>query len=552
MNTPKRLLVYIVSFITLNIFAFGFTSLVGWIFDLIGIIGDSQPQNIAPFLAAIIVCFPIWIYFWRLSNRNVQDFPEEEFSSLRNLYLNLVNGLSIIIISVSIFGLFNSILNLESPLNRLPNLIVWIPILLLHLNPSQKKWEKGNKRIHEFFLNLVFITSIVLIFISSRGLIFNILDNLLILISSDDLIVGDGQQFEIEYMALSALATGFILWIYSWNFRIKKVDKNFRTIDLSFITISQAFIFLLSIFLLLTQTILLIFENNPNSSESIYLKLEYIPESLSFTIVSLAVWLYYSSGFLPLKLKSFYEIRSKIIKWTYRYSLRAISLVFIFSSSVSLFIFLLGIPIAFSEDVLIFSERRWGFQYLSSAISSFIIGILTFKYINLKIENDSDENKYIVQRSYIYIIAIIFAFLFIGSLIAILTIVIRDLIGWNFSLSTLELLRFPLSFAINSLIILLINKDNIVSRLNSKSEENNEKKSIQVISLKSFEKIKENISDTYKVRKWRLFDDIKKFKVSSKGLDELSSTINSLNNKTTDYFLVEDDNGDILLYYYKK
>ena len=74
---------------------------------------------------------------------------------------------------------------------------MWIPILLLHLNPSQKKWEKGNKRIHEFFLNLVFITSIVLIFISSRGLIFNILDTLLILISSDDLIVGDGQQFEI-------------------------------------------------------------------------------------------------------------------------------------------------------------------------------------------------------------------------------------------------------------------------------------------------------------------------------------------------------------------
>ena len=552
MNTPKRLFVYIVSFITLNVFAFGFASLISWMFDLIGILGDSQPQNIAPFIAAIIVCFPIWIYFWRLSNRNVQDFPEEEFSSLRNLYLNLVNGLSIIIISVSIFGLLNSILNLESPLNNLPNLIVWIPILLLHLNPSQKKWEKGNKRIHEFFLNLVFITSIVLIFISSRSLIFNILDNLLILISSDDLIVGDGQQFEIEYMALSALATGFILWIYSWNFRIKKVDKNFRTIDLSFITISQAFIFLLSIFLLLTQTILLIFENNPNSSESIYLKLEYIPESLSFTIVSLAVWLYYSSGFLPLKLKSFYEIRSKIIKWTYRYSLRAISLVFIFSSSVSLFIFLLGIPIAFSEDVLIFSERRWGLQYLSSAISSFIIGLLTFKYINLKIENDSDENKYIVQKSYIYIVAIIFAFLFIGSLIAILTIVIRDLIGWNFSLSTLELLRFPLSFAINSLIILLINKDNIVSRLNSKSEENNEKKSIQVISLKSFEKIKENISDAYKVKKWRLFDDIKKFKVSSKGLDELSSTINSLNNKTTDYFLVEDDNGDILLYYYKK
>ena len=472
MNTPKRLLIYVVSFITLNVFAFGLSSLVGWMLDLIGIIGDSQPQNIAPFIAAIIVCFPIWLYFWKLSKRNVQDFPEEEFSSLRNLYLNFVNGLSVIIISISIFGFFNSILNFEVPFNYLPNLIVWIPILLIHLKPSQNKWDKGNKRIHEFFLNVVFITSIIIIFISSRGLIFNILDNLLILISINDLIVGDAQEFEIGVSVLSAFATGFILLIYSWSLRIKKIDKNFRTIDLSVITISQAFIFLLSIFALLTQSILLIFENDSNSSESIYLKLGYIPESLSFTIVSLIIWLYFSSGFLPTKIKSFYAIRSKLIKWIYRYALRAISLVFLFSSSVSLLIFILGIPIVISEDVLISPERSWGLQFLSSSISALIIGLLTFKYINIKITKDLDENKHIVQKSYIYLIAIIFAFLLIGSLIAILTIIIRDLIGWNFNLTTLELIRFPLSFAINSLIILFINKDDITSRLNSKSEEN--------------------------------------------------------------------------------
>jgi len=552
MNVPKRLLIYIVSFITLNVFAFGLSSLIGWILDLIGIIGDSQPQNIAPFLAAIIVCLPIWIYFWRLSNRNVQDFPEEEFSSLRNLYLNLVNGLSLIIISISIFGLFNSILNFELPFNYLPNLIVWVPILLLHLNPSQKKWEKGNKRMHEFFLNVVFIASIIIIFISFRGLTFDILDNLLILISSNDLIVGDVQEFEIRVSVLSALATGLILLIYSWGFRIKKIDTNFRTIDLSIITISQAFIFLLSIFVLLTQSILLILENNSNSSESIYLKLGYVPGSFSFTIVSLIIWLYFSSGFLPSKIKRFYEISSNLIIWIYRYALRAISLLFLFSSSVSLLIFALGIPIAISEDLLISPEAGWGLQFLSSSISALIIGLLSFKYINIKIKKDLDENKYIVQRSYIYFIAIIFAFLLIGSLIAILTIIIRDLIGWKFSLITLELIRFPLSFAINSLIILFINKDDITSRLSSKFVENNEKKSIQVISLKVIENIKDRIANTYKVNKWRSFDGIKKFKASKKGLDELFKYISSLENKNNDYFLVEDDNGDILLYYYKK
>ena len=178
MNTPKRLLLYIVSFITLNIFAFGFSNLIGWMLDLTAIIGDSQTQNIAPFIAAIIVCFPIWIFLWRFLNKNIHSFPNEEYSTLRNLYLNLVNGLSLLFISLSIFELINSILNFDSPLGSFPNLIVWVPILVIHLKPAQSGWEIGNKRIHEFYLNLTFISSLIILFISSVNIISNILDSL--------------------------------------------------------------------------------------------------------------------------------------------------------------------------------------------------------------------------------------------------------------------------------------------------------------------------------------------------------------------------------------
>ena len=114
MNTPKRLLIYVVSFITLNVFAFGLSSLVGWMLDLIGIIGDSQPQNIAPFIAAILYVFQFGYFYGDFPN--IKSF-EEEYSTLRNLYLNLVNGLSLIIISTSTFGFFNSILKFDSPLS---------------------------------------------------------------------------------------------------------------------------------------------------------------------------------------------------------------------------------------------------------------------------------------------------------------------------------------------------------------------------------------------------------------------------------------------------
>ena len=104
MSFPRKLLIYIILFITLNVYAFGFSSLIGWVLDLIGIIGDAQTQNIAPFLSAIIVCFPIWLFVWRYVNRGLAISPSEEASTIRNLYLNLVAGLSIILISISIFA----------------------------------------------------------------------------------------------------------------------------------------------------------------------------------------------------------------------------------------------------------------------------------------------------------------------------------------------------------------------------------------------------------------------------------------------------------------
>ena len=85
MNFSRRLLIYVILFVTLNVYAFGFSNLISWIFDLTGIIGNVETQNIAPFLAAIIVCLPIWIFLWKFSHRTVQNAIEEESSTVRNL-----------------------------------------------------------------------------------------------------------------------------------------------------------------------------------------------------------------------------------------------------------------------------------------------------------------------------------------------------------------------------------------------------------------------------------------------------------------------------------
>ena len=547
MNLPKRLLIYVVSFVTLNIFAFGLSSIIGWVFDLSGIIGDTQTQNIAPFIAAIIVCFPIWIFLWRFSKKNIKSFPEEEYSTLRNLYLNLVNGLSLIFISLSTFGFIDSILKFDSPLSSLPNLIVWIPILFIHLKSAQLEWESGRKRIHEFYLNLTFIISIIIIFISSANIISNIIDSLLIITIADDLITGGTSGFSIESGNIAAFMTSFILWYYSWFLRIKKVDLNFRTVDISIITISQVFIFLVSIFAIITQFILLIFDIGGDTKESAYKKIEFLPQLIGISAVSIIIWAYYSSGFLKTKIKKLYDIKSNSIKWVYRYSFKAISVIFLFLSSVTFFTFILGIPVTLSEQNLIPSKTDWEFQYLSASISSLIIGILSFIYINLKISNDRDEYEHGVQRSYIYIVGIIFSFMLIGSLITILTIFIRDFISWSFGMSSLETMRLPLSFVFNSGLILIIYRNDIKNRLKNNEDFVINKNKLKVYSLNNLEEYKGLLSEKFDIESWGKYKEFSKFKLNKKGLEDLIIKINLLENK--EYVIFESEDNNIYLYY---
>lgn len=550
MSIPRRLLIYIVLFVTLNVYAVGFSSLIGWVLDLIGIIGDAQTQNIAPFLSAIIVCLPIWLFVWRYVNRGLEESSYEESSTIRNLYLNLVLGISTIYLSISIFGFIESIIKLESPLSALPNMIVWAPLFYVHLNYAQKDWfEDRRKRIHEFYLNITFIISLIIIFISLRGLALDGLDYLILLVSSNDVLVENSTNLDIEGGQISALITAAGLWFYSWNLRIKKIDLNFRTVDLSVITVSQAFIFLLSIFFILAQGIILLFDIGSNQSQGLYKTLEFLPQILSFSIVSIIIWIYYSSGFLDTGVRKFYKVDPSLIKWTYRYSVRAISLIFLISSSVSLLVFLIGIPITLSDEILITAEKKWEFDLISASISSFLIGVMTLRYISKKIESDTEvSRKKDIEKSYIYIVAVFFLFFLIGALIAILTIIIRDLIGWSWSLSTIELLRWPFSFALNSIIILWFFRKDIISRFRAGADKKIEKKSVEILSSESLLRHKAELNELFNVKSFQVANKIGKLKFNKEGINKIDSYLKK--HEAKKYYIVE-DGQDIILYYLK-
>jgi hypothetical protein len=572
MNFPKRLLLYVILLLTLNIFCFSFVSLLGWIFDLSNNLSGVEAKNIAPFLSGIIVALPIWIFTWRFAQKTSTGSTFESNAKIRHLYFNIV--LAIAVINLALFS-YRFILGAHSLFSEfrfgyLASLIVWVPIFLVHIKPAQIQWFSETKentdgskkqiitnatggergRIHEFFLNITFLVSLVLIFISSRQIILEVLNYFLRLAAPGDVLLGSN-SFDYNSGDISRLITGVGLWLYSWHFRIKNKDLDFRTFDVSIISVSQVFIFCVSIFVILAQFIELLFGLN-NSQASFTGVFDFLPEVFSFSIISLLIWSYYSSSFLSMKFNvRFFYITSPIVKWIYRYSVRAISVLFLISSFVSVLVFLLGLPVGIFSPDLIESDSKWEFDVLSASISAAFIGFIVLRYINYKILKDSSEEnqKMQVEKSYIYFVAILFLVVLIGALIAMLTIFINDLLGSGVGWSTLGIIRWPLAFSVSSLVILAIYRDNISNQLKFYSSSSSKEFKIEVLSGASFEKLKDEIGDQFKVRKWKSVQPVGKFKINEKQIESIQAELKK-HGADKQFIFVEGKNKEVAVYYY--
>ena len=172
---------------------------------------------------------------------------------------------------------------------------------------------------------------------------------------------------------------------------------------------------------------------------------------------------------------------------------------------------------------------------------------MALRYISHKIESDSEvSRKKDIQKSYIYIIAVFFLFFLIGALIAILTIIIRDLIGWSWSLSTIELLRWPFSFALNSIIILWFFRKDIASRFRAGADKKIEKKSVEILSSESFLEHETELNKLFNVKSFKVANKIEKLKFNKESINNIDSYLKK--HEANRYYIVE-DGQDIILYY---
>ncbi len=98
MTVTKRVWFYVVTLITLGIFAAGVGQLLSLLFNVtikssyLPQVGQANfiQQQLSLSLAMLVIGGPLWFFFWRAIERRVAGVPEETGSAMRKLFLNLI------------------------------------------------------------------------------------------------------------------------------------------------------------------------------------------------------------------------------------------------------------------------------------------------------------------------------------------------------------------------------------------------------------------------------------------------------------------------------
>jgi len=118
MSVTRRVWFYLVTLVTLGIFAAGIGQLLSLLFDItikgsylaqVGRTGFVQ-QQLSLGLAMLVIGGPLWFFFWRAISRRVTGVPEETGATMRKFFLNLILLVTAITALVSASGFISWLL----------------------------------------------------------------------------------------------------------------------------------------------------------------------------------------------------------------------------------------------------------------------------------------------------------------------------------------------------------------------------------------------------------------------------------------------------------
>ena len=380
MRTIRRLYIYAVSFISLEVVLWGLIGLARSAFsgDQIG----SDASQLAGALALILVGVPVFLLHWWLAQRSIREDDEERFSRLRAVFLYSALLATLIPIAQNTLALINNlwlrIFDLPSRLAILGGDQSWsenlIAILMNGLIAAyiysvlRRDWQaepQGSdfpetRRLYRYVWLVYGLAMMVGGAIQVLSYLFQTAE-----------VVGSGSQGLLPN-GLSLLLVGIPTWVYSWGITQRSLTDSteqnslIRLILLYALSLIGVAGVLASVGQILNTLLLLVFGEKLSFSEFIF----EIGDPLAIAISLGVVWAYYGRSLTATVAALPDTPRRSGLRRLYYYILSAFGLVATFVGMEMLFFFLIEY-LPRSAIVISVSLR----ESISAALATLLVGL---------------------------------------------------------------------------------------------------------------------------------------------------------------------------------
>ncbi|MFC1910190.1 DUF5671 domain-containing protein, partial [Chloroflexota bacterium] len=556
MSNVRRVYLYLVSLITLGIFAAGVRALLYLLFDIAvnGSPSAGSPeflqQQLSLGIAMLVIGGPLWFFFWRSAQRHTGTNQTEIGSVIRKAILNLILVVTTIMSLLAAKDFLNWLISgvplSQNPAASISTLIVTIAILLYYCHISEKEGHpsSGAMTLRRWYIYIV--SGWGLVWLTVGTVQFIDACSLLLPVWGQVMVTGkfwiDPVQNNVAWLVL-----GGLYWYLHWfRFSANDVRSTLRQVYIYLLaTIASSIAGLVALVLGLYRIFVWAFGTIPNAGDGYFQFLGWVIPTI---IVSAFVWIYHrivaqeESAGLPNRLLSARRL--------YIYIMSFIGLGAVISGLIPLLgIFLDVLSQSISPPLAI--QPDWWQRQLALCLSLLIVAVPLWWYywnriILLAEASGLIEWRARLRRIYLYLVIGAAIIGLAAALVNIIYQLLNGILSGNLGINVLRSTRWSIQSLITAAPVLAFHWHIARSEQKLGAEAIAEQKLVSVLAESESSIIISNLEDRlgYKVR-FLQNSGIETIK-SSFSEDEITALVNKIESSSTKNVMLLLRDGEII------
>jgi hypothetical protein len=460
-SSVRRVYFYLVTLITLGIFAGGVGTLLSLLFDITisapSAIGQPRfnQQQLSLGLAMLVIGGPLWFIFWRIVQRHVNGNAAETGATLRKFFLNfvlVVTSLTAVFAAQTFLQwLLSGAPHSQSSSGSLATLIVASIVWFYHWRVSENEGQPTSsaKTLRRWYVyiaagyGLILLTFGLIQMVNSLARYLPFWGNILV---TGNFWAGPFQE------NVGAILPGGLLWAFHW-FRMSKgdVDSSLRQVYIYLLCIVVSSVVGLTALIMGLYRVLVWAMGATGDVSGVYF--QFLGWVIPTLIVSAAVWVYHQS--VAREESAQVQERRLSSKRVHYYIMSFIGLGTLTAGLIILFGTILDL-ITNSLNPAIALQSGWWQKQLSLFLSLLIVAVPLWWYywnqiIKLSASGGITEWRARSRRIYLYVIIGASIITLAADLVNIVYQFLSGLMAGNFGLAVLQKSKW----SIQSLIVAL-------------------------------------------------------------------------------------------------